>query len=1105
MLPKTKGPSTIQALMARCPANTPTSQCTRCQFEPINGDKLFYCHCGARGIKMSQGRTEPVNDHWKSDKCITITNAPKNTRPLTDFFKKRPAEDAVPTANPCPKPKSQIQGVPCAGMNDDTWVRPDTDFLIIDCILGSPSEYHGSRPRWVVCEELFKTREESKLTTKQVTQLQSVLQAEATWRIDRKGDPRFWSTLGTHGSAGLFKNMDVFEGLVKAVASRATREKDGKSLRGLRVQQPWDDFTMTLWAISPAAGRFVRANLHSRDARSLRETQRLSGMQLADGLDLSNFVRISEQIKKLGYNGPLALGSDQTVCVKTLRVYNGCIVGAQGGDVAFSGAKDLQAKVKSILENDSLCTKVRAYTIQVPLPNVPTFVVAMLASYNNEKSEDILTLHDTAISLAQKAGLNILSIGSDGAANELSAQAMLANLANETLSFSFVGLGVKIHVPLIGQPPRQIVAVQDPKHARKTAANQILSGARCLAFGRFYFGIGQLTEILTSENSPLYQHDVHNSDKQDDGRAYRTFSSETVKAALNLSDGTGLAVYLFVCGKLCDAWLNRHMGHSERVRSAWTAAFFLRKWNSYLQKRKQETGSMMSPEKNGISPQSLKIFTQLAESLIALIISHREYYPEFPLLPWKHGTEMCEHLFGLLRIISPNFTVLDARQLVPKLFAIIKGIMTGTFKVPSSEHIHAGYKHCFEDEGDKPTGDLGYFPSDHELREDLSVAEQRATHLARLCGMDVPTDAIDDSVDLPTDLEIFDNDTQPDPSQTEGISECTICDISESRSRDIEVVYRFDPSETDESEVFETAAAMMGERQKLDVQLTEIDENAVVETHLNRARLTLSDLLNTPSTDALCRLTNSTGTALNISSIVEIRQKHDSEVKKKHGNERKRKHLNDVIGSVSSTDTLSPSECSKLVAVLVKDSNTATDSSISRMHRWNIHVKLSLADVQRNTTTSRDMSWLVGNGVISVTNPIKPMKFFLAICNNKLYIGKVLAVYEYINDKHRWVASATKRDKLSYISAQLYSHQPDMPIAMSYVSGKPHEYMFAHLEASKIHYLFPETRGSNLDEPRSGMVLLPESISQMVDAMASSDYNIKTFNCNLASQRSKKK
>lgn len=331
-------------------------------------------------------------------------------------------------------------------MNDDTWERPKADFLVIDCILGSPSEYHGGRPRWVVCEELFDTRDESKLSTKEVARLQSVLQAEATWRIDRigelktihstkclqfvptsnerhatvcdpcwelrknesfrkavsrkyaegdkvkhirdtlmqsssfnpqmqkyrelrdlnlsletlsnSGDPRFWSTLGTHGSAGLFKNMDVFEGLVKAVASRATREKDGKSLRGLRVQQPWDDFTMTLWAISPAAGRFVQANLHSRDARSLRETRRLSGMQLANGLDLSNFERISEQIKKMGYHGPLALGSDQTVCVKTICVYNGCIVGAQGGDVEFTGSKDLQAKVKSILESDLLCTKV---------------------------------------------------------------------------------------------------------------------------------------------------------------------------------------------------------------------------------------------------------------------------------------------------------------------------------------------------------------------------------------------------------------------------------------------------------------------------------------------------------------------------------------------------------------------------------------------------------------------------------------------------------------------------------------------------------------------------------------------------------------------------
>ncbi|KAH9820517.1 hypothetical protein DFH28DRAFT_1120830 [Melampsora americana] len=102
------------------------------------------------------------------------------------------------------------------------------------------------------------------------------------------------------------------------------------------------------------------------------------------------------------------------------------------------------------------------------------------------------------------------------------------------------------------------------------------------------------------------------------------------------------------------------------------------------------------------------------------------------------------------------------------------------------------------------------------------------------------------------------------------------------------------------------------------------------------------------------------------------------------------------------------------------------------------------------------------------------------------------------------VASATKRDKLSYISAQLYRHEPDMPIAMAYISGKPHEYMFAHLEASRIHYLFPETRGSNLDEPRPGMVSMPESIREMVDAMASSDY-IRWFNRNLASQSTKKK
>lgn len=119
--------------------------------------------------------------------------------------------------------------------------------------------------------------------------------------------------------------------------------------------------------------------------------------------------------------------------------------------------------------------------------------------------------------------------------------------------------------------------------------------------------------------------------------------------------------------------------------------FFLQRWHKYLQEQQTESAGLMSTERNGISHQSHKILGQLATSLLALIISHREHYPSFPLMPWKHGTEACEHIFGWMRVLLPNFTVLDAREMMPKIFLIVKNVMSGKVKMPHLEHIHSGW------------------------------------------------------------------------------------------------------------------------------------------------------------------------------------------------------------------------------------------------------------------------------------------------------------------------------------------------------------------------------------------------------------------------------
>lgn len=86
------------------------------------------------------------------------------------------------------------------------------------------------------------------------------------------------------------------------------------------------------------------------------------------------------------------------------------------------------------------------------------------------------------------------------------------------------------------------------------------------------------------------------------------------------------------------------------------AYFFLNIWKNYIERcSTQYSTKWYNLQKSFISIQSYDIFISMVESLIMLVIAHREYYSQFPLLPWEHGTEALEHMFGILRKILPDF------------------------------------------------------------------------------------------------------------------------------------------------------------------------------------------------------------------------------------------------------------------------------------------------------------------------------------------------------------------------------------------------------------------------------------------------------------------
>lgn len=64
---------------------------------------------------------------------------------------------------------------------------------------------------------------------------------------------------------------------------------------------------------------------------------------------------------------------------------------------------------------------------------------------------------------------------------------------------------------------------------------------------------------------------------------------------------------------------------------------------------------------------------------------------------------------------------------------------------------------------------------------------------------------------------------------------------------------------------------------------------------------------------------------------------------------------------------------------------------------------------------------------------------------------------------------------MSYVSLQVMSYQPHLPIAMPNVDVAPaDQWTFAHVEATNIFYVFPNTESSNFIHIGRGSFSIPE-------------------------------
>jgi hypothetical protein len=368
----------------------------------------------------------------------------------------------------------------------------------------------------------------------------------------------------------------------------------------------------------------------------------------------------------------------------------------------------------------------------VPSPNVTPMIVAAIPIANDLDAEVLLEHLEKVMNGLIDRGIQVVSYACDGTEVERSVQRLFIEKAEK--------IEYVIKNPRSGSPDTQITIVkyrgqpmcmiQDSKHALKTFRNNLFSGARLLTLGNYTAMYNHIREMAMEDGTPLYKRDVDKLDRQDDNAASRLFSSHVLQyLADHHPDYIGEIVYLFVFGELIDAYQNRSISHTERLKLILRARYFLDAWATFLDHAHYKRSQYF------LSREAVDIARIIIEGYIALLIIHRDHVPDiFPLFPWLHSTEACEHAFGEARRIVKDFTLLDLIYMIPKLrIKIHEAILRAQSSDPKARA--AGYNHTYVDNTGINVPILSVYPSDQDIQEVAETAAQEADSLIALLGL----------------------------------------------------------------------------------------------------------------------------------------------------------------------------------------------------------------------------------------------------------------------------------------------------------------------------------------------------------------------------------
>ena len=183
--------------------------------------------------------------------------------------------------------------------------------------------------------------------------------------------------------AGNLDNKPVFLDLVHVLTIEAERREQGLGLQNMKYPPEFDDWCHELLCICPEAYRSFRMQFAGRTERSFL-SKRSASTGFHQGISLQALECAKKYISDYQYphNAPLALSVDDTKLLPAFRpYYDGStkkwyLLGSTGEPLEISDISALETQINNARE--SLASKVRLWTLQIPLPHIPPLILAVM-------------------------------------------------------------------------------------------------------------------------------------------------------------------------------------------------------------------------------------------------------------------------------------------------------------------------------------------------------------------------------------------------------------------------------------------------------------------------------------------------------------------------------------------------------------------------------------------------------------------------------------------------------------------------------------------------------------------------------------------------------